>query len=107
MTNTHSSFVRVHVVFAEPGMVWQKTLSLPNGATVGQAFAQSGFMQECPDLATQVAGLGVYGQRCPETHLLNDGDRVELYRGLRFDPKESRRRRAAHKQRVKNANRPV
>ncbi|WP_195846919.1 RnfH family protein, partial [Bordetella pertussis] len=28
---------------------------------------------------------------------LADGDRVEIYRGLSFDPKESRRRRAEHR----------
>ncbi|WP_195843344.1 RnfH family protein, partial [Bordetella pertussis] len=30
---------------------------------------------------------------------LADGDRVEIYRGLSFDPKESRRRRAEGKAR--------
>jgi putative ubiquitin-RnfH superfamily antitoxin RatB of RatAB toxin-antitoxin module len=28
---------------------------------------------------------------------LADGDRVEIYRGLSFDPMESRRRRAEHR----------
>jgi putative ubiquitin-RnfH superfamily antitoxin RatB of RatAB toxin-antitoxin module len=44
-----------------------------------------------------IAGLeiGVYGRRCEADTPLCDGDRVEIYRPLNFDPMESRRRRAA------------
>ena len=38
--------------------------------------------------------VGVYGRRVALDHLLADGDRVEIYRPLRVDPKEARRRRA-------------
>ncbi len=51
--------------------------------------------------------MGVYGQRCRDDYILADGDRLELYRPLQFDPKESRRRRAMHKQRVKNGSSSV
>jgi putative ubiquitin-RnfH superfamily antitoxin RatB of RatAB toxin-antitoxin module len=55
------------------------------------------------DIAEQVEGLdvaqaavGVFGRRVedPGSHTLSDGDRVEIYRPLRVDPMESRRRRA-------------
>jgi putative ubiquitin-RnfH superfamily antitoxin RatB of RatAB toxin-antitoxin module len=40
----------------------------------------------------------VYGERCDARRVLREDDRVELYRPLVFDPLESRRRRAAHRQ---------
>jgi hypothetical protein len=35
--------------------------------------------------------------------VLHDNDRVEIYRELVFDPKDSRRRRATHKEAAKRA----
>lgn len=43
------------------------------------------------------AWRGVFGKAQAADAPLADGDRVEIYRGLSFDPKESRRRRAEHR----------
>jgi len=40
------------------------------------------------------AGVGVYGKPCALDDPVRDGDRVEIYRPLRADPKQARRRRA-------------
>jgi uncharacterized protein len=37
--------------------------------------------------------LGVWGQRADLSQVLQDGDRVEIYRPLRVDPKVARRER--------------
>jgi putative ubiquitin-RnfH superfamily antitoxin RatB of RatAB toxin-antitoxin module len=37
---------------------------------------------------------GIWSRPAPRDRVLRDGDRVELYRPLRIDPKEARRRRA-------------
>ena len=94
--------MEVELVFAEPDWVWHKTVWLPMGSTVEQAYIQSGFANAFPEKAKQVAAMGIFGQHCREDHILAYGDRLELYRPLQFDPKVSRRRRAMHKQRVKN-----
>jgi putative ubiquitin-RnfH superfamily antitoxin RatB of RatAB toxin-antitoxin module len=39
-------------------------------------------------------GTGIYGRRVTLDTKLADGDRVEIYRPLRADPKEARRQRA-------------
>ena len=36
---------------------------------------------------------GVWGRKVPHSHVLQDGDRVELYRALLVDPKVARRER--------------
>ena len=50
----------------------------------------------------------MFGQACEFDRVLADQDRVEVYRALVFDPMESRRRRAVHRQAfmTKPKNRP-
>ncbi|MDA1116626.1 MAG: RnfH family protein [Proteobacteria bacterium] len=61
-------------------------LDLEQGATVRMALEAAG-------IAAHHA-VGVYGRRISLDACLADGDRVEIYRPLRVDPKESRRRSA-------------
>lgn len=89
--------LRVTVCHAWPQESWQQSLTLPPGATAGQAVEASGFASRFPGIDPWDAGVGIYGRRCRPDTVLQDGDRVEIYRPLDFDPMESRRRRAAHK----------
>jgi putative ubiquitin-RnfH superfamily antitoxin RatB of RatAB toxin-antitoxin module len=79
------------------GQVWLSAVTLPSGSTIEQAIAASGVYQACKLTAVDIADTGVFGLRKPRDHVLVQGDRLELYRQLSFDPMESRRRRAAHR----------
>ena len=81
--------IRVEIVRAWPRRHESRSLLLPDGATVGDALAASGWND------ADCAGVAVFGLRAPPGQLLADGDRVEVLRGLRADPKDARRRRAA------------
>jgi len=94
-----SDSVQVTVVYALPDRAWQARVRVPAGATLRQAVDASGFARAFPDVDAQRLDLGVYGERRSPAEFLAEGDRVELYRPLRFDPMESRRRRAAHRAR--------
>ena len=83
--------IRVEVVRAWPRRNESRSLSLPDGATVGDALAASGWND------ADRAGVAVFGLRATPGQLLADGDRVEVLRGLRADPKDARRRRAANR----------
>ena len=83
--------VTVEVVFAAPERQVLARVELPAGSTVEDAVSASGLGE------TRGARLGVYGKAVPAGTVLRDGDRVEIYRPLRADPKELRRRRAAGK----------
>jgi len=72
-------------------------LELPAGATAAQALDASGYSSRFPGHEPSPPAIGVYGRACAPEHVLQDGDRLEIYRPLDFDPLESRRRRAAHK----------
>ncbi|MCZ8251237.1 MAG: RnfH family protein [Hylemonella sp.] len=68
-------------------------LELPAGTTVRQALVASGWIERYPETAT--APLGVWGRKAGPEQLLRAGDRVEIYRPLRVDPKVARRERFA------------
>jgi putative ubiquitin-RnfH superfamily antitoxin RatB of RatAB toxin-antitoxin module len=85
---------QVEVVYARPDR--QRVVSVPlrAGMTAAEAVAESRLDREFPELAGQSLALGIFGRRVEEGRLLREGDRVEIYRPLRFDPREARRRAA-------------
>ncbi|WP_025138816.1 RnfH family protein [Achromobacter sp. DH1f] len=89
--------IGVSVCYALAAQVWLRDLRLPAGSTVADALQASGFAQAFPVVQPWERGVGVFGRAAEPQTPLADGDRVEIYRGLSFDPKESRRRRAEHR----------
>jgi putative ubiquitin-RnfH superfamily antitoxin RatB of RatAB toxin-antitoxin module len=86
--------LRIEVAYSpEPGQVDLSVLALPEGSTVGDALAASGLLQRHPEIARAQPRVGVWGRACTLQKLLRERDRVEVYRGLRVDPKEARRLR--------------
>ena len=74
-----------------PRQVLERTLDLPEGATVRDAVRASGWRAACGE--GEVPDVGVWGRRCPPQQVLREGDRVEVYRALKVDPKVARRER--------------
>ena len=93
-----ATMLKVQVCYALPDDSFVANLLLPAGATLEQAVQVSGVLQRHPaiDLGTQK--LGIFGKVKPADTVLRDGDRVEIYRPLQADPKETRRRRAKHRE---------
>lgn len=90
--------ITIHIIYAfEPTQVWQRELQLDDALTIKEVIAQSGIYKQFPELLESLNGVGIFGQTKSLDDIVTDGDRVEIYRGLNFDPMESRRRRAAHK----------
>ena len=90
---------RIEVVYALPERQRVIALDYVEGMTAGDAIRLSGIGVEFPELATAARKVGVYGEVVAETRVLRPGDRVEIYRELRVDPREARRRRAAQESR--------
>ncbi|MCG7900375.1 MAG: RnfH family protein [Candidatus Thiodiazotropha lotti] len=63
--------------------------------TVEQAIEQSGILQLFPEIDLKVNKTGIFGKAAKLDAILNEGDRVEIYRPLIADPKEARKKRAA------------
>ncbi len=80
-----------------PRMVFECALELPAGSTLAQAVSQACRHQAWPSGWTeaQCRALtpGLWGRKTGWDTVLRPGDRVELYRPLRVDPKVARRER--------------
>ncbi|WP_309678008.1 RnfH family protein [Polaromonas sp.] len=76
-----------------PRQVREWRLTLAAGATVTEALARCGIFEEFPDLPGTGLTLGIWGKKTSLNHQLRDQDRLEIYRGLRVDPKVARRER--------------
>jgi putative ubiquitin-RnfH superfamily antitoxin RatB of RatAB toxin-antitoxin module len=85
----------VEVVYALAEKQRVVAVEYANGMTAGCAVELSGLVREFPELAAGAPDLGIYGRVVPQDHPLRPGDRVEIYRRLKADPRETRRRLAA------------
>jgi putative ubiquitin-RnfH superfamily antitoxin RatB of RatAB toxin-antitoxin module len=83
---------RVTVLYSPaPRQVLEWPVDLPEGASARDAVLASGWREACP--GQEPVDLGIWGRRCTPDHVLREGDRVEIYRGLLVDPKVARRER--------------
>ncbi len=86
--------VLVEVAYALPDRQVMLSLHVAKGTTVEQAIRQSGITIRFPEIDLGRQSVGIFGKVVGLTHVLQAGDRVEIYRGLINDPKLARRKRA-------------
>ena len=86
--------LQVTVLFSPaPREMREWTLTMPAGATVVDALAATPLASEYPGIDGPATLVGVWGRQCTRSQVLRDGDRVEVYRPLKVDPKVARRER--------------
>lgn len=94
MDSAEDASVRVEVAVAHAaGEVACIRLHLRSGSTVADALRAAGVLDRFGAAAIDAMTTGIWGRACGPDALLADGDRVELTRALRVDPKEARRLR--------------
>ena len=86
--------IAIEVAYVEPGRQFLQALTVPAGATVGDAIDASELRRNFPELDVDAARVGVFSRPATRETALRDGDRVEVYRALIANPKEVRRQRA-------------
>ncbi len=101
-SSSENSPIVVEVAYALPEKQKIIELTVPCGTTALEAVKLSGIQCEFPEIDIESAKMGIFGQalgtkglKKAHEHELQEGDRVEIYRPLKSDPKEARRRRAA------------
>ena len=85
----------VEVVYALPERQTVERVRLAPGMTAIDAVGSSGILAAHPELRNRRLDLGIFGRPVPPTEVLEDGDRVEIYRPLVAEPREARRRLVA------------
>ena len=97
MADTMAEKILVQVCYATPQREILLDLEVDAGTTIAQAITQSGICALLPGQDLDLCPVGIYAKKRPLDTLLCAHDRIEIYRPLVADPKESRRRRAQKK----------
>jgi len=90
-----SQFLSIELVFASRDRQELLQLRLPPRSSVRRAIVQSGIAERFPEFDFAELQAGIWGRPVAQSHRLEDGDRVEIYRPLQIDPREARRKLAA------------
>jgi putative ubiquitin-RnfH superfamily antitoxin RatB of RatAB toxin-antitoxin module len=88
------------------------TVDLPEGATIAEALEVArglaavtlttpGTRRELEELPWDSAPVGIFGESHDRADVPGDGDRIEIYRPLRSDPRQRRRERVRRDRRSK------
>ena len=92
-----AEMIQVQVCYATALREYFRDLAVEQGTTIEQAIVLSGVLQDIPGIDLALQPVGLYGKKRPLDTVLRERDRIEIYRPLVADPKESRRRRADKK----------
>ena len=86
--------MRVEVAYALPDRQAILSVEVEAGCTLMEAILKSGILDQFPEIDRDLDATGVFGHVMPASHVLRDGDRVEIYRPLTADPRIARRVRS-------------
>lgn len=91
------SLISIEVVYAAVYRQLLITVWVPQGSTLRSALLASSMGEHFAELDLATCPVGIFGKQVmnPEQHVIQAGDRIEIYRPLLADPKEVRRLRAA------------
>ncbi len=88
------SNLNIEVAYALPEKQFLLPVKVANGATIEDVIIASGILSLGADIDLKKNKVGIYSRPAKLGDLVQDGDRIEIYRPLLADPKELRRKRA-------------
>ncbi|MCK5871560.1 MAG: RnfH family protein [Methylococcales bacterium] len=88
------ALIKIEVAYAEAEQQLIIPVMLAIKSTVQHAIMVSKMLEYFPEINLETMQVGIFGQRCGLDQMVTMGDRVEIYRPLRYDPKTARRNRA-------------
>lgn len=88
---------RCLIAYAGPDRQYLIAVELPGDACIGEALAAARLADRDAPVPWDSAPVGIFGELRSRADVPQDGDRIELYRPLRQDPRERRRERAARR----------
>ncbi|MEI6707146.1 MAG: RnfH family protein [Methylococcales bacterium] len=85
--------MNVGVCYAEADRQSWLRLEVPNNSTVEQAIQLSGLLTHYPEIDLAKQKVGIFGKLAKLDTVVQEGDRVEIYRQITVDPTMVKRRR--------------
>ena len=84
--------MNVGVVYAKSTkQIWLQ-LDVPDGSTVQQAIELSGLLQQFPEINLSKQKVGIFGKLTKLDSIVEEGQRIEIYRPITADPETVERR---------------
>jgi putative ubiquitin-RnfH superfamily antitoxin RatB of RatAB toxin-antitoxin module len=90
--------LQVYVCYGTARAEFLRPLKVAPGTTIGAAIEMSGVLEAYPEINLSTQPVGIYAKKKSLDTVLRERDRIEIYRPLVADPKDSRRKRAAKKE---------
>ncbi|KGQ70617.1 RnfH family protein [Chelonobacter oris] len=91
---TTAEKINIQIAYALPDRYFLKHYQVDKGTIIQNAILQSGILQQYGEIDLRSNTVGIFSRLAKLTDVLEDGDRIEIYRPLLADPKEIRRKRA-------------
>ena len=86
--------LNIEIAYARADQQLILPLQVPDNCTVEEAVQLSGILKCFPEISLASNKVGIFSEICALTRMLQEYDRVEIYRPLAVDPMEARRQRA-------------
>ena len=86
--------ITVEIVYAQPQRCIAKSLHLTQGSRIADALALASADADFAGVDLATAAVGIFGKVAQRDQMLQEGDRIEIYRPLLEEPKLARRARA-------------
>ncbi|MCF6264854.1 MAG: RnfH family protein [Xanthomonadales bacterium] len=84
----------VEIAYARPDKQLIRSLEVSQGTALDDAIRLSGIVEDFPEIRWNAKNVGVFSQKKPLNYVLQENDRIEIYRPLIIDPMEARRLKA-------------
>jgi putative ubiquitin-RnfH superfamily antitoxin RatB of RatAB toxin-antitoxin module len=88
------SDINIEVTYALPEKQFLLPVKVAEGTTIEDAIIASGILTLRSDIDLKKNKVGIYSRPAKLGDVVQEGDRIEIYRPLIADPKELRRKRA-------------
>ncbi len=79
--------MKVGIAYALPHRQAWFDVEVPDGATIKDAIERSGILRQFPEINLEKQKVGIFSKLSKLDTVLNEGDRVEIYRPITADPK--------------------
>ncbi|MEA1990377.1 MAG: RnfH family protein [Pseudomonadota bacterium] len=86
-----STMIKIEVAYALEEVQYLFSESVEEGTTVIEALKGSKLLKELPGLV--IDKVGIFGKLATHETVLREGDRIEVYRPLKVDPRDRRRQK--------------
>ncbi len=79
--------MKIGIAYALPKRQVWFDIEIPEGSTVQDAINRSGILNQFPEIDLEKQKVGIFSKLTKLDAVLNEGDRVEIYRPIICDPK--------------------